>query len=84
MKSKMHKAFLAQQKYTDEEAVEIMAAKSHQARKRYEEALARLGLDKEPELEKPQQMEITDARPPDEMKGEIGLDWDGLAGKLEL
>ena len=80
----MHEAFLAQQKYTDEEAIKIMADRDLQAQTRYKEALSRLGLDKEPETEVPQQMEITDARPPDRMKGEIGLDWDSLAGKLGL
>ena len=78
----MHEAFLSQQKYTDEEAIQIIAAKEQASQTAYESALKKLGLDKDPLIEQEKPMNITDARPPDEMRGEQGINWDDLAGKL--
>ena len=84
MKSKMHEAFLAQQKYTDEEAIAIINAREQTKQDYCKAALKQLGLEKEPEELKPQQMEITNASPPSEMKGEIGIDWGGLMDNLGI
>jgi hypothetical protein len=84
MESEILKIVKEQSRYTDQEAKDIIATQEQQLQNNYKSALKQLGLKKEPEEIPMKSIEITDTKPPDEIKGEIGIDWGDLARKLGL